>query len=127
MRRSRGLGSRFRCCAALVALAAALVAVPALGQPDSRVARAEGRLVDFDAESETIVVEEPGKRVLYRVQPEGSVITRTTVSIDDAPARLSDIPMDAPVVVYWVPDERDEASRCARKGQGRGGAVAAAE
>jgi len=100
--------------ALLVAVFAIAVADPALAQT-SKVKKDEGKFVEFDPESSTITVKQKGKNVVYNVKPEGSVLTRTTVSMNAAPATVPDIPPGAPVIVYWLPDEKDKNKKFARK------------
>ena len=100
--------------ALLVTALAAAVAAPALAQK-SKVQKSEGKFVEFDPENSTITVKQKGQNVVYNVKPEGSVLTRTTVSMNAAPATVPDIPPGAPVIVYWMPDESDKKKKFARK------------
>lgn len=84
--------------------------------------------VAFDAEAKTVTakVMKPGRgkeaRVLkknkpatWAVQPEGSVLVRTTVAINGVKGELSDIPAGKTVNIYWRPDENDPTILRARK------------
>ena len=81
----------------------------------SRVKKSEGRLIAFDEEKGTMTVKEKGKKVVYSVKFDGSVMTRTTSTMNAKPVKLKDIPIKAPVYVYWLPDENDKNKRFARK------------
>jgi hypothetical protein len=49
------------------------------------------------------------------VQPTGSVLKRTTVSINGKKGELTDIPEGKTVNIYWAQDEKDDKARFARK------------
>lgn len=97
-----------------VALVAGGLATPA-DAAKSKTKKAEGKLVRYDADASTIVVKQRGKEVTYAVKAEGSVLTRTTVTINAQPAKLVDLPEGAPVIVYWIRDEDDPKKKFARK------------
>ena len=42
-------------------------------------------------------------------------MTRTTSTMNAKPVKLTEIPVGAPVIVYWRPDEKDKKIRRARK------------
>jgi hypothetical protein len=73
------------------------------------------RLIAFDQEAGTMTVKEKGKKVVYKVKFEGSVMTRTTSTMNARPVKLTDIPIKAPINIYWIPDEADPKVRFARK------------
>lgn len=73
------------------------------------------RLLAFDTEAGTMTVKEKGKKVVYNVIFEGSVLKRTTATIDAKPVKLTDIPLKTPINIYWLPDEKDKKKRFARK------------
>ncbi len=75
----------------------------------------EARLLAFDVEAGTMTVKEKGKKVVYHVKFEGSVMTRTTATINARPVKLQDIPIKARVNIYWRPDEANKRQRNARK------------
>jgi hypothetical protein len=75
----------------------------------------EVRLIAFDTEAGTMTVKEKGKKVVYNVIFEGSVLKRTTATINAQPVKLTDIPLKAPINIYWLPDETDKKKRFARK------------
>ncbi len=75
----------------------------------------EVRLIAFDTEAGTMTVKEKGKKVVYNVRFEGTVLTRTTATINARPVKLTEIPLKAPVNIYWIRDEQDPKKRFARK------------
>ncbi|MFB0979010.1 MAG: hypothetical protein QMC73_15220 [Myxococcota bacterium] len=75
----------------------------------------DARLLAFDTEAGTMTVKERGKKVVYDVKFEGSVLKRTTATINSKPVKLTEIPLKAPVNIYWLPDEADKKKRFARK------------
>lgn len=97
-----------------VALALVLVG-PAGAQTKTKTRMSEGRLVAVDPATGTMTVREKGKSVEYRVLLEGSVLVRTTATMNARPVRLEEIPPEAPVIVYWRPDDEDRKVRHARK------------
>ena len=56
-----------------------------------------------------------GKQATFRVKPEGSVLTRTTVALDGQRTDISEIEPGQFLFIYWVPDEKDPDKRFARK------------
>ena len=48
-----------------------------------------------------------GQQAVFNVQPEGTVLTRTSVAINGKKGALTDIPTGKTVIVYWVPDVKD--------------------
>jgi hypothetical protein len=75
----------------------------------------EGRLVAFDEEAGTMTVKQKGKKVVYNVKFEGSVMTRTTSTMNARPVKLTEIPIKAPINIYWKPDEENPKQKFARK------------
>ena|SRR5215831_3795774 len=123
-RRSRGLNPLRLALPLLVVLG---VAVPA-GAEEPRSIRTEGQLVSYDAQARTLTLkvtrtgtEEAagdlavGRMVAFQVEPEGSVLNRTSVSIHGARGTLDAIPPGATLHVYWRFDASDPAHRVARK------------
>lgn len=102
--------------ALLGALALALVAAaPAAGQGKSETKRLQGMLQGYDAEASTITVRASGRDVVLNVKNEGSVLKRTTATINAKPTKVSELPEGSPVIVYWVPDPNEEGEKFARK------------
>ena len=42
------------------------------------------------------------------------MLTRTTVKINGMGAKMTDLPPKSPVIVYWIPDEKDKKQKFAR-------------
>jgi hypothetical protein len=105
------------------------------GAQDARAAgvksiQTEAKFISYDPESKTIEVKvlKPGKRpknkklslkrgkpATFTVNPEGSVLVRTTVTANGQRSSLEEIPDDKTLNIYWVPDKDDPDSRYARK------------
>jgi len=112
-----------------VALAFAVsTALAVSAQAGGKSIQTEGEWVKFDPEAKTVTVKvkKPGrgpaakrlkrnKEAVFLVKPEGSVLTRTTVTIDSKKAELTDITAGRTVNVYWRPDEADKSAMFARK------------
>ena len=103
-----------------LAIAALLVllltlAGPAAAQTKTKTKKSDGRLMSLDHEAGTMTVREKGKPVVYQVKFEGSVMTRTTSTMNGRPVKLDEIPANAPVIVYWRRDDEDRKVRHARK------------
>jgi hypothetical protein len=81
----------------------------------SKIKKADGRLIAFDQTAGTMTIKQKGKKVVYKVKFEGSVLTRTTATKNAKPVDLRKIPLKAPVIVYWLPDEADPKQKFARK------------
>ena len=107
--------------AALAGGIAVILATPALAQSKkSKSTQTEAVWMAFDATTNTITVkvDRPGKgpnkkmlkkgqEAVFKVKPEGSVLTRTTVAINGVKGELGDIPAGKSVNVYWVPEGDD--------------------
>jgi hypothetical protein len=94
----------------------ALGITTASAKSKSNIKKTEGaRLIAFDEEAGTMTVKEKGKKVVYNVKFEGSVMTRTTSTMNARPVGLTDIPIKAPINIYWIKDEKDPKQRFARK------------
>jgi hypothetical protein len=126
----RNRGNRMaRAVAVFGAVAVALlVGAGAAAQTKSKSIRTEGEWVKYDADAKVVVVKitkagsgkaakrlKRGKEAEFKVKPEGSVLTRTTVAIQGIKAELTDIEPGKPVNIYWRPDEKDSKVRFARK------------
>lgn len=120
--------------AGFVALAGALalaLAMPAPAQAaKSKSVKTEARFVSYDASAKTITVKvvktgkkpknkelvmKRGKQATFKVKPEGSILTRTSVTLNGQKADITDIPVKKTINIYWVPDQADENIRFARK------------
>lgn len=120
-----------RIVSGLVAVASVVVfgaVAVGVAQAAEKSVQTEAEWIKFDAETNTVTVKvkKPGrgdaakaltrnKEAVFAVKPEGSVLTRTTVSINGKKAELTDIPAGKTVNVYWRPDETDPAIHRARK------------
>ncbi len=114
---------------AAVALACAFTAAFAAdAQAKGKSVQTEAKWIKYDPEAKTVTVKvkKPGrgedakllkrnKEAVFAVKPEGSVLTRTTVSINGVKGELTDIPEGKTVNVYWRPDEKDPSILRARK------------
>ena len=92
-------------------------ATPAIAQSrKAKSTQTEATWQGFDAETNTVTVKvkKPGrgknakllkknKEATFKVKPEGSVLTRTTVAINGMKGEIKDIPAGKAVNVYWVP------------------------
>jgi len=91
----------------------------------------EAEFISYDAEAGTVTVKvrKPGKgaqpprnlrlrrgeEAQFNVKAEGSVLTRTTVKLDDGTAgSFEDLQPGRKLQVYWLPDPKDENARFAR-------------
>ena len=114
--------------AAFAGVAVAALATSAQAQPKSKSVKTEAEWIEFDATAKTVTVKivkpgsgsaaktlKKGKPAVFKVVPEGSVLKRTTVSINGRKGELTDIPAGKAVNVYWVPDAANEQERLARK------------
>jgi hypothetical protein len=123
---------RARHALASLAVAALCLAVGVALASDAhakeRSTQTEARWIAFDPEAKTVQVkvQKPGKgpnakmmksgaEVTFRVKPEGSILTRTSVSINGKKGELGDIPAGKQVNVYWAPDTEQEGAFFARK------------
>jgi hypothetical protein len=94
----------------------------------SKSTQNEAEWIVYDAAAKTVTVKitkkgkGPNKKLLktrkeatFNVIPEGSVLTRTTVTINGIKSELTDIPEGKTVLIYWVPDPNKEGEFFARK------------
>jgi len=81
----------------------------------TKTERTAGKIVKWDKDEGTVLVKEKGKDVLFSVVAEGSVLTRTTVTVKAKPAKLDDLKEGQIVVVYWKPVATDPSKKDARK------------
>ena len=114
---------------AVALLALFLVASPSLAAKSKSI-KTEAKFVSYDAAAKTITVKvvktgkkpsnaalklRKGKEASFRVKPEGSVLTRTSVTLNGKRADITEIPENKTINIYWVPDENDADARYARK------------
>ena len=107
---------------------ALLVAPGAFAEKKTKSTQSEANWVKFDPEAKTVTlkIRKPGKgpnkkmvkkkqEIPFRVTPEGSVLKRTTVTVNGQRAEMADIPEGKQVLVYWVPDPENEGGFYAKK------------
>jgi len=107
-------GARLSVIAVAVLIAFAFAA-PSRAADEVKSERSNGKFVSYDAAAQAIVVKESGKEQPYQVKAEGSVLTRTTVTMNGKVARFDDVKPGMIVIVYWKPDPADATKRNARK------------
>jgi len=115
---NREVGRRSVLIAVIASLACLFVvggASTASAEKKIKSKKAQGKLVELNVEEGKMIINEKGKKRTYFVKIEGSVLTRTTSTMNAKPVKLTEIPVGAPVFVYWKPDEQDKKIRRARK------------
>ena len=112
--------------------AACLLAAPALAADEkAKSTQTEGKWVKFDAASNLVTLKitkeskgakppadlqvKKGREATFKVNPTGSVLSRTSVAINGKKGEVTDIPEGKTVNIYWVQDQTDPKSRFARK------------
>ena len=115
---------------ALASFAFAFVAsiAPVAEAKKSKSTQNEAEWIAYDAAAKTVTVKimkkgkGPNKKLLktkkeatFNVIPEGSVLTRTTVTINGIKSELQDISEGKTVLIYWIPDPNKEGELFARK------------
>jgi hypothetical protein len=113
--------------------AACLLAAPAAlaAEDKAKSTQSEGKWVKFDAASNTVTLKitkegkgakppadlkvKKGREATFKVNPTGSVLTKTSVAINGKKGEITDIPEGKTVNVYWVQDQSDPKSRFAKK------------
>jgi hypothetical protein len=103
------------CAVALAGFVALAVAAPVRAADAVKSERSDGKFVSYDAAAQSIVVKERGKEQPYQVKAEGSVLTRTTITMNGKVANFDDVKPGMIVIVYWKPDPADATRRNARK------------
>jgi hypothetical protein len=114
-----------------VAALLGLFAGDALAEARSKSTQTEAVWIKFDPATQTVTarIKKPGQgakpprhlavkkgqEATFLVQPTGSVLKRTTVSINGKKGELTDIPEGKTVNIYWAQDEKDDKARFARK------------
>lgn len=95
---------------------------------EKKSTRNEAEWVKYDATAKTVTMKikkaglgpgaaklKIGQQTVFQVQPEGTVLTRTSVALNGKKGELTDIPAGKTVIVYWVPDAKDPKAFFARK------------
>jgi hypothetical protein len=122
IRAKRGIGSL------IAAGLLVFVASPSALAKEAKSTRNEAEWVKYDAAAKTVELKikklgdgpgasqlKVGQEAVFAVQPEGSVLSRTSVAINGKKGALTDIPTGKTVIVYWVADPKDPKGRFARK------------
>ncbi len=125
------LNSHRRRWVAVVGMLAAAAMVGSLAPGTAHAGKStqtEALWVSFDPEAQTITlkIKKPGrgkdakrlkrgKEATFNVKVEGSVLTKTTVSINGKRGELHEINEGKTVNIYWRPDENDDSQMFARK------------
>lgn len=113
---------------ALVAAMFAAAPAPDANAAEQKSTRNEAEWVKYDPAAKTVTLKikkaglgpgasklKVGQQAVFNVQPEGSVLSRTSVAINGKKGALTDIPTGKTVLVYWVPDAKDAKTPFARK------------
>jgi hypothetical protein len=120
--------------AGFTALAVALVFAAAGASPaqaaKSKSIKTEAKFVSYDAAAKTITVKvmktgnkpadstlalTKGKNATFNIKPEGSILARTSVTLNGKKADILDVPKGKTVNIYWVPHATLKETRFARK------------
>ena len=109
----------------MIALA---IATPAVAAKVKSI-QTEAKWIGFDADAKTVTVKirktgkkpkdkelalKKGKEATFTIR-EGSIMTRTGVSINGKGGKLTEIPEGKTVNIYWQPDEKIPGQRWAKK------------
>ena len=120
--------SLFAAIAAIV-MTSFIATVPASAAKVKSI-KTEAKFQKFDPETKTITAKirkagkkpknkkialKTGKEASFRVTPDGSVLTRTSVTLDAKPFPITEIEKDTSIVIYWIPDEKNPDGRYAKK------------
>ena len=117
----------FAAAAAVAGLVAAIPA-PDVSAAEQKSTRNEAEWVAYDAAAKTVTLKikkiglgpsaaqlKVGQQAVFNVQPEGTVLTRTSVAVNGKKGALTDIKPGKTVLIYWIPDAKDSKARFARK------------
>ncbi len=113
-----------------ISVFAVALCVPHAQAASVKSIQTEAKFISYDAENKTIKVKilKPGKRsknkklklargkpATFKVNPSGSVLTRTSVTANGKRSSLEEIPDDKTLNIYWIPDKDDADVRYAKK------------
>jgi len=113
---------------AAMGLALSFVAAPVAAK--GKTIQTEAKFISYDAEKKVMEVKvlKPGKKpknkalrlkrgksAAFNIKPDGSVLTRTSVTNEGRRIDITDIPEDKTLTIYWLPDDSNEDQRFARK------------
>jgi hypothetical protein len=117
------------CAAALALLVSPLFVGSALAAKSKSI-KTEAKFVSYDDSTKTMTVKvkstgkkpknkalklKNGKEAEFRIKPDGSILTKTSVTLNGKRSAIGEIPKGKTINIYWVPDEKDENVRFARK------------
>ena len=110
------------------AFAATSAVAPAARAQKAKSTQNEAKWVQYDPATKTVVVEienrgkgpntklvKRGEKTTFNVIPTGSILKRTTVTVNGQTAALEDLPAGKTVLIYWVPDPKKKGELFARK------------
>jgi hypothetical protein len=113
---------------AAAAAVAGLIAASPVSAAEQKSTRNEAEWVAYDAAAKTVKLKikklglgpnaaklKVGQEAVFNVQPEGSVLSRTSVAVNGKKGALTDIKPGKTVLIYWVPDPKDAKANFARK------------
>jgi len=100
---------------AVVSLLLAFAVAAPVRAEEAKSERATGKVVSYDAAAQSVVMKEGGKDQAYQVKAEGTVLTRTTLTMNGKVAKFDELKPGMLAIVYWKPDPSDAAKRAARK------------
>jgi hypothetical protein len=103
------------CAVALAGFVAVAVAAPVRAAGEIKSERSNGKFISYDAAAQSIAIREGGKEQTYQVKAEGTVLTRTTLTMNGKVAKFEELKPGMIVIVYWKPDPADATRRNARK------------
>jgi len=89
--------------------------MPVRAADEGKSERSNGKFVSYDVARQSIAIKEAGREQTYQVKAEGSVLTRTTLTMNGKVAKFEDLKPGMIVIVYWKPDTADANKRNARK------------
>jgi len=114
--------------AAAVAGLIGLIPAPDASAAEQKSTRNEAEWIAYDAAAKTVKLKikklglgpnaaklKVGQEAVFNVQPEGTVLTRTSVAVNGKKGALTDIKPGKTVLIYWVPDPKDAKAQFARK------------
>ncbi len=132
MSQAKRVRSFSRILVAGLALVFAFAVVPdsadAQKKKKAKSTQSEAEWLTYDEAGQTVTVKikKPGKgpnkkmvkknrEQVFNVKAEGSILVRTSVAINGKKAGLEEIPEGKTVLIYWVPDEKNDGQLFARK------------
>jgi hypothetical protein len=124
-----GVGAPLAASVAISMLAVGLSTSPVQAASVKSI-QTEAKFISYDPDTRTIEIKvlKPGKRpknkklklsrgkpATFKVNPEGSVLVRTSVTANGKRSSLEEIPDGKTLNVYWIPDKDDPDARYAKK------------